>query len=102
MFVYGVRCNPNQLRNIPGSVQADYYIDYGILVFPHYTKTTYVDSHGYLGQYFWTQTKQIVENPTTVAPMDFEHPWITDEEQDILTSMPLGTQASWFYVPKTA
>jgi hypothetical protein len=101
MFVYGVRCNPNQLRNISGSVQADYYIDYGILVFPHYTKTSGLDSHGILGPYFWGQAKQMIEHPSTVVSMDFEHPWITDEEQDILTSMPHSAQASWFYVPKT-
>jgi hypothetical protein len=101
MFVYGIRCNPANLQNISGSVSADYYMDYGLLVFTHYTKTTGLDSHGYLSPYFWAQAKQIVENPSQVAPMDFEHPWITDEEQDVITTMPLGTQASWFYVPKT-
>ena len=102
MFVYGVRCKPDQLRNISGPVQADYYIDYEILVFPHYTRATCLNSHGVLGSYFWTQAKQIIENPTTVAAMDFEHPWITDEEHDVVASMPLGTYTSWFYVPKTA
>lgn len=102
MFVYGVRCNPNQLRNISGSVSADYYLDYGILVFPQYTKTTGLNSHGSLSPYFWAKAKQIIENPMTVATMDFEHPWITDEEQDLLSSLPIGTETSWFYVPRVA
>jgi hypothetical protein len=102
MFVYGIKCAPELLRNVSTSVSADYYMDYGLLVFPNYTKTTCVDSHGYLGSYFWTNAKLIIENPMAVVSMDFEHPWISDEEQDLVSSLPLGTETAWFYVPMVA
>ena len=102
MFVYGIKCAPELLRNVSTSVSADYYMDYGLLVFPNYTKTTCVDSHGHLGPYFWTHAKVILENPMAVISMDFEHPWISDEEQDLVSSLPLGTETAWFYVPMIA
>lgn len=102
MFVYAIKCGPELLRNVSTSVSADYYMDYGLLVFPNYTKTTCVDSHGYLGTYFWTHAKHILENPMAVISMDFEDPWISDEEQELITSLPLQIQPTWFYVPMVA
>lgn len=105
MLVYGIRCSPSDLSNLPTDATADYYLDYGLLVFPYYTKPTAVNSNGYLTPYFWEKVKRIVQYNGNVSEMDFEQPWITDEEQEVVEALQQAyphLQPNWYHVPKLA
>lgn len=103
MLVYGIRCAPADLTGLPATAQADYYMDYGLLVFPEYTKGTCVESHGRLTPAFWSEVKRVVENPTRPHSVCLEHPYITDGENDVvhaLRSSYPSLQTDWYYVPR--
>jgi len=106
MLVYGIRCAPADLTNLPSDAIADYYMDYGLLVFPEYTRPLAVASHGYLNARFWERAKLAVEQPTRCRVVDnLEHPWITDEENDVLVALRQyypNIQTEWYNVPQVA
>jgi hypothetical protein len=106
MFVYGIRCSPQELKSIPQNVNADYYMDYGILVFPSYTRPTVIHAHGRPNLSYWRLVKPMIEEPTKVHVTDLiEHPFITEEEAGVLDALRPerpNIQTDWFYVPAVA
>jgi hypothetical protein len=101
MFVYGIRCAPADLKELPSDAIADYYLDYGLLVFPTYTRPSCV--RGALTPEFWDRVRRIASN--RVHSVEFEHPYITDEENDVVRALkylyPLSGP-DWYYVPVAA
>lgn len=105
MLVYGVRCSTIDLADLPSDATADFYVDYGLLVFPSYTKTLCLQGHGTLNSRFWRQVQRIVQHAGSVSAMDFEDPWITDDEAAVVTALKEaypGIEAGWYYVPVVA
>jgi hypothetical protein len=106
MFVYGIRCTPEELQAIPQTVVADYYMDYGILIFPSYSRPTVIHSHGNPSRSFWARAGPILQEPHLVHVVDeLEHPYITDEEASVVAALNdkhPGIQTNWFYVPAVA
>lgn len=106
MFVYGIRCTPQEIQLIPHTVQADYYMDYGILVFPSYTRPTIIHAHGRPNETYWRLAKPMIEEPAKVHVTDIiEHPFITEEEASALDALKPtrpNIQTDWFYVPAVA
>ncbi len=107
MFVYGVRCAPNDLMGLPADANADYYMDYGLLVFPQHTRaTTLTAPAGRLTADFWHQVRLVLEFPAkTHRAAAIEQPWLSDEEGAVVTALQQfypGLQADWYYVPRTA
>ena len=101
MLVYGLRCSPTDLSTLPTSATADYYLDYSLLVFPTYSKGLCLKGHP--SPRFWQRVKRVIQYPSHVSAMDFEQPWITDEEQDVVYALQEaypGIQPDWYYVPK--
>jgi hypothetical protein len=105
MFVYGIRCAPADLAYLPESASADYYLDYGLLIFPHYTRAGLLT--GALSPPFWNSVKLLAEDPTrshmvTAGP---SHPSLSEGEQSVITEIrrafPL-TEPAWFNVPRIA
>jgi hypothetical protein len=88
MFVYGIK------SDTPINHYAfHYYADYKIVAVSRFTRATYLDSRLQLSSYFWKQAKAIVERPDVVTMMDFEHPWLSGEESELIQN------ARWFYIP---
>jgi hypothetical protein len=106
MYVYGLQCSPQDLFGLPTEATADYYIDYGILIFPQYTRPTCVKSHGRLTPAFWELVGKTIRNQGRAYIMDeLEHPYITEEEDDVawaVRELYPGRQTEWFYVPRVA
>jgi hypothetical protein len=104
MLVYGVRCAPNDLINLPSDAQADYYLDYGLLVFPSYTRPTVLRSHGNKIQpAFWRRVARLLEEPLKPYEADLEQPFITDGEAAVVDALREAyptIQSNWYYVPK--
>jgi hypothetical protein len=110
MFVYGIRCAPADLLAIyerfpQGGASADYYMDYGLLVFPEYTRPSTVQAHCGLTPDFWRRVRRIVEHSGRPHAVEMEHPWISDRQAHILQiikdSYPTA-DLDWYYVPATA
>ena len=103
MYVYGIRCDPADIQQIPLVATADYYMDYGILVFPQYTTTVHLTSRGLPPtQHFWDQVRIVAKN--RVAPVSREDPYITEEEEEMVKAIRelrpySGPQ--WYYVPSS-
>ena len=101
MFVYGIRCAPSDLTGLPSDATADYYLDYGILVFPAYTRPSSLK--GSLSPEFWDRVRRMVSN--RVHSVELEHPYITDEESAVVRALkylyPLSGP-DWYYVPVAA
>jgi hypothetical protein len=107
MFVYGVRCEPADvaaLANRGCPVIADYYMDHGILVFPAYTKPTFLaaKSRRQMNPEFWDRLATVAGNKS--HEMDIlEHPYLSEEEAEAL-AMIQGEQpsavTSWYFVPE--
>ena len=103
MFVYGVRCAPADLVDLPADAEADYYMDFGLLVFPSYTRASSIQSYGRLTPEFWGRVKSLIENPMRPRSVDLEHPWITGPEDDVIHALQEyypGLQAGWYQVPQ--
>ena len=104
MLVYGVRCAPNDLLNLPADAEADYYLDYGLLVFPSYTKGTVLRSHSStLQPSFWRRVARLIENPLKPYEEELEQPFITDGEAAVVAALRESyptLQSNWYYVPK--
>lgn len=102
MLVYGIHCAPADLPALPAS-SADYYLDYGLLVFPEYTRATCVNSHGRLNQRFWNNVQRVVSSPRRPHEVDAEQPYISDEEDAVVCALREAypnAQAAWYYVPR--
>jgi hypothetical protein len=111
MFVYGIRCAPADLSYLPESATADYYIDYGLLIFPHYTRAGCISAETASGSgltpSFWNAVKLLVEDPT--RPHRVAHcagnASLSEGEavvlQEIQRAFPM-TEAAWYNVPKVA
>ena len=107
MFVYGIRCAPADLLAIASRLrqsgtEADYYMDYGILVFPQYTRPSVVQAHAGLTPQFWSRVRRIVETPGRPHAVEMEHPWISDEQADVVRVIKEAyptADTDWFYVP---
>lgn len=102
MFVYGVRCAPLDLQHLP-EASADYYMDYGLLVFPEHTRATCVKNHGRLTPQFWASVKRIVENPMKPHQVDLEDPYLEEPEAAVVEALRdayPSTSAAWYYVPR--
>jgi len=105
MLVYGIRCEQSDLAHLPKDTVADYYLDYGLLVFPTFSKPTCITSHGYkITPEFLTLVRLIAEKSKTVVTMDFEHPYVSDTDaiaiktiQDVTGST---NKPDWYHVPK--
>jgi hypothetical protein len=100
MFVYGVRCSPAAVASL-ASLEADYYMDHGILVFPTYTRPTVIDARGSLTPEFWSRVATVVGRSCREIDV-LEHPYIRDDEAaalaEIRESVP-GAVTSWYYIP---
>lgn len=106
MFVYGVRCAPNDLMGLPADAHADYYMDYGLLVFPQHTRATMLQAPASLTPEFWHRVRLVLAFPhKTHRATHLEHPWLSDGEGEVITALQEfypGLQPDWFYVPRTA
>jgi hypothetical protein len=104
MLVYGVRCAPNDLMNLPADAEADYYLDYGLLVFPAYTRPTSLRSYGSRIQpAFWKRVARVLEQPLKPYEEDREQPYITSEEAAVVAALRESypsLEANWYYVPR--
>ena len=104
MLVYGIHCAPADLPALPASeARADYYLDYGLLIFPNYTRATCVQSHGRLSKRFWDEVQRVVGSPRRPHEVDAEQPYITDDEDEVVRSLREAyptIQPAWYYVPR--
>ena len=107
MYVYGIRCAPNDLMGLPADAEADYYMDYGLLVFPAYTRATSIRANGSRGltSDFWHRTRLLLQFANkTHCVSEMEHPWILEGESAVVKGLQEfypGLQANWYYVPRT-
>ena len=103
MFVYGVRCLPNELLGgiLPENLTADYYADWQLLVFPMYTRPSSLRTHaGHLSTDFWNRVRLLLQEPHRPRQIDVaEHPWLTEPEA--AACKVLGREGAWYYVPAT-
>lgn len=103
MFVYGVRCAPIDLVNLEDTANVDYYMDYGLVVFPEFTKpSAYVAQSG-LTSLFWNRVKHVLERPFQVQWVDLEEPYLTTGQETLVQSLRNyypTLQSGWYYVPK--
>lgn len=108
MYVYGIRCAPNDLLGLPSDAEADYYMDYGLLVFPAYTRASSLSANrrSGLNADFWHRARLLLEFPNkTHCASEMEHPWISEGESAVVKSLQEfypELQANWYYVPRTA
>lgn len=110
MFVYGIRCAPADLMAIyerfpQGTASADYYMDYGLLVFPEYTRPSVIQAHSGLNDDFWNRVRRVVETPSRPHAVELEHPWISDAQSHIVRIIKDAYPTSdtdWYYVPAVA
>ena len=104
MLVYGVRCDSSDLINMPPGLVAEYYTNYGLLIFPAYSRPTFLMNYSdKLSPRFLNAAKRLIEQPYMVTPMDDEHPFVSDlegEAIDILQAT--GATPGWFHVPLLA
>lgn len=104
MLVYGVRCAPADLVDLPSEAQADFYLDYGLLVFPTYTRpTTLVRRRTQSDNEFWSEAARVIAGRVHVE--EHEHPFITAEEHAVVSAlreMYPTLETDWFHVPRVA
>jgi len=106
MLVYGIRCGLADLIGLPENTLADYYMDYGLLVFPDYSKATCIQNYGdQLNQNFFDNLKRVVEGADKVYEIDLEQPYITEKEDVVVKRIQEttpGVLPCWYHVPKIA
>jgi len=104
MFVYGIRCNPVHLVDLPQGTDADYYTEFGILVFPSYSKPACLRNNSEtLTAHFIDATKRLIEHSNGLSEVELEHPYITEDEDaavKILQSLAPGSQLAWYNIPR--
>ncbi len=103
MYVYGIHCNARDLAYLPYVAEAEYHMDYQILVFPQYTKATFLTCRGLSPtSHFWNQVRIVAQNKT--VPVSLEDPYITEDEEEMVKAIQEVhpySDLSWFYVPAT-
>jgi len=101
MLIYGIRCSKETLVSLPKEVVADYYTDYGLLVFPTYSRATTLDAKGRLSPLFWDTVRLILQAPTQVYAMDLEQPFVSEMEASAVKSIQTTSTAlpDWYHVP---
>jgi hypothetical protein len=103
MYVYGIHCDLSVIQLIPLVAAADYYMDYGIMVFPQYTTAVHLTSRGQPATpHFWEQVRIVAKN--RVMPVSREDPYITDEEEEMVRAIRElcpWSDLQWYYVPTT-
>lgn len=103
MYVYGIHCNPADIQLIPLVATADYYMDYGILVFPQYTTAVHLTSRGQKPtSHFWEQVRIVAKN--RIMPISREDPYITEEEDEMIRAIKElrpYSDLQWYYIPAT-
>ena len=104
MLVYGIRCDSSELINMPAGLVAEYYTNYGLLVFPAYSRPTLVMNHTtHPSARFLNLAKRIIEQPYMVHEMDNEHPFVSDLEGEAIDTLhATGASPSWYHVPLLA
>lgn len=104
MLVYGIRCGLPDLVDLPKGTNADYYMDYGLLVFPEYSKATFLRNYtAQLNERFLEKMKRLLETPNRVYEADLEHPYISEEQDAVvklLQEAHPGSIPTWYHVPK--
>ena len=98
MFVYGFKCNPSDLHALPRGTIADYYMEYGLLVFPAYSKPTTLQANGRLTPEFWDTVSRTLSATKPVA-FQLEHPFITEAEDAAVKAIPTA-YLDWYHVPR--
>ena len=107
MFVYGVRCAPNDLLGLPANATADYYLDYGLLVFPTHTRASYLQNTRASGitPEFWHRARLMIQFPSkTHTVTHLEQPWLSEGEGAVIEALQEfypRLQPDWYYVPRT-
>jgi hypothetical protein len=101
MYVYGIHCDARDLAYLPYVAEAEYHMDYQILIFPQYTKATFLTTRGRTPtQHFWDQVRIVAQNKTVSVSM--EDPYITEDEEVMVNAVrevhPYS-DLSWFYIP---
>ena len=103
MYVYGIHCDPADIQLIPLVATADYYMDYGILVFPQYTTAVHLTSRGQSPTpHFWEQVRIVAKN--RVMPVSREDLYITEEEDEMVRAIKElrpYSDLQWYYVPSS-
>ena len=106
MFVYGISCKPSHLVDLPPRTDADYYTEYGLLVFTAYVKPACIKNHGpLLTAHFIQAAKRLIENADRVIEVDLEHPFITEDEDaavKVLKQLSPESQLAWYSIPRVA
>jgi hypothetical protein len=101
MYVYGIHCAPADIQVIPLVAAADYFMDYGILVFPQYTTPTCITSRGRTPTpNFWADVAMVTKRK--VMPVSREDPYITEEEEEMVKAireLHPYSDLQWFWVP---
>jgi hypothetical protein len=89
---------------MPAGLVAEYYTNYGLLVFPAYSRPTLVMNHtSPMSARFLSVAKRIIEQPYTVHEMDDEHPFVSELEGEAIDILhPTGASPSWYHVPLLA
>ena len=105
MLVYGCRCAPVDLGYLPSSADADFILDYALLMFNRFTRgTSVVHGTGPLTPEFWAAAAKIIQNPTQVHVVDrVEHPYLTDGEDAVVVALRKSypsLKTDWFHVPR--
>jgi len=104
MFVYGIRCNPVHLVDLPQGTDADYYTEFGVLVFPSYTKPACIRNSGdKLNAHFLAAAQRLIENYNGMVEVELEHPYITEDEDaavKVLQGLAPGSEPTWYNIPR--
>ena len=105
MLIYGIRCSKTVLTDLPKETVADYYTNYGLLVFPSYSRPTTLDAKGRLTPLFWETMRLIIQDPSRVYALDLEQPFLTDSESAAVKTIQQtyrDAQPDWYHVPLLA
>ena len=94
------------LATLPQSapVDADYIVDYALLMFNRFTRGTVVHAHGNLSPAFWNAAKRVITQPALIHETTLiEHPYISDAEAAVVDTLHKAypsLAANWYHVPR--
>lgn len=101
MFVLGIPCNSAVVNRIPAVAEADYYVDYDVLIFPRFTRSVAISTHGRSPTAdFWRTVTKIIAN--RFHAVDTELPWISEDEEIMVKAIQetdKNAHISWYYMP---
>ena len=106
MLIYGIRCPKSVIPYLPKTAVAEYYMDYGILAFPSYSRPTGLTAHGHITSAFWSLVRLIIEHPEQVYAMEFEQPFLEEPDaagvQCVRDILGRAASPDWYHVPRIA